>query len=242
QTLSPQPINKKFLICPIKGSDANGQPLTSHTVKISAVLDHSGTVIDFESKNHWGKSAKDKRVKAFNGEVGENEPTFSPPFGYSKTDNTPFLRNAINYVGVYDAKDKYQKTCYLNYDGHAGYDFPYSPGTPVVAPANGLLFKAAEGKDKIYGANWSKDHSFYIEHANGFITWFRHCEKMEDKIENEIGSDSSKHSQVERGQVIAHTGKFENWKADGTSPHLHFEVRNSNGNIVDPYLDELWEV
>jgi len=238
----PEPINKGFLICPIYGNDKSGSLLTSHTIKISSVLDHSGTAIDPDSKNRWGIRAKDQKVKTFNGEIGDGELTAGPPYGYTKKVPAPFFPNKeINYVGVYDSRDTYGQTYYLNYDGHAGYDFPYQLDTPLVAPATGKLFKASDGKDVIYGASWSKDHSFYIEHENGFLTWFRHCNKLEDKIEQEIGNDYEKSVFVTKGEKVAFLGNFESWKNKGTSTHLHFEVRNKENEIVDPYADQLWE-
>ena len=243
QILEPPKVespSKRFLICPIAGNDASGNPLTAYIVRISAVVDHSGTAIDPGSKKWWGKNAKDSIVKAFNGEVGDGDPTSGAPFGYAKKIPAPFFSSKeINYVGVRDPNDKYGPTYYLNYDGHAGYDFPYPKMTPVVAPASGNLFKAAKGKDAIYGASWDtdhSDHSFYIQHANGYLTWFRHCEKLEDSVEAQILSDLSKACFVEKGQVIAYVGN-----AGTPAVHLHFEVRNEENVIVDPYGDRLWE-
>ncbi len=205
----PQPTSNGFLICPIKENDADGKPLTSRTVRISAVIDHSGTAIDPSSTKFWGKGAKDQTVKAFNGEVGCGKQCPAEPCGYQKQDLSEFFANKeINYVGVRSDGGK----CTLQYDGHAGYDFPYSPGTPVIAPASGELHKATQGSDLIYNACWDKDHSFYIKHDNGFVTWFRHCIKLADDIETLIGSDLTKICRVEKGQSIAQSGDFESWK------------------------------
>ncbi len=219
-----------FLICPIK---MDGQSLTPVTVKISSVLDHSGTAIEQGSGKHWGKSAKDQKVKAFNGEIGQGPQCPEEPCGYPNSNSIEFFsKKEINYVGV--ASDGSKKI--LQYDGHAGYDFPYPKGTPVVAPADGKLYKAASGKDVIYGANWNIDGSFYIEHESGFVTWFRHCEKLTDSLELQISNDFTKYCDVKQGDVIAYVSK------KGTrAVHLHFEVRNPQGNIVDPYRDKLWQ-
>ncbi len=230
-----EPPSLGFLICPIGGNDELGKPLTPFTASISSVLDHSDTAIDPSSSKRWGKSAKDQKVTAFNGELGDGEPTTSAPFGYTKADKTPFFPNKeINYVGA-NGSGPHPKNCYLNYDGHAGYDFAYVKMTPIVAPANGDLYKAASGIDLIYGANWSTDHSFYIKHDNGIVTWFRHCEKLAEDVEAQIGTDLSRSYRVEGGKTIAYVGNF------GTRPvHLHFEVRDKSGRIVDPYQDKLW--
>lgn len=225
-----------FLVCPIGGNDELGKPLTPFTARISSVLDHSDTAIDPNSSKRWGKNAKDQKVKAFNGELGDGEATTSAPFGYTNADKTPFFPNKeVNYVGA-NGSGPHPKNCYLNYDGHAGYDFAYAKMTPIVAPANGDLYKAAPGKDSVYGANWTTDHSFYIEHDNGFKTWFRHCEKLAEGVEVAIGMDFSKSYRVESGKTVAYVSNF------GTPPvHLHFEVRDKNGKIVDPYQDKLWK-
>ncbi|MDP1760273.1 MAG: M23 family metallopeptidase [Candidatus Woesebacteria bacterium] len=233
-----QEPNKEFLVCPIFKNDDFGNPLTHRTVKISAVIDHSETAIDQTSNRLWGVHAKDQKVKAFNGEIGEGTKCPQEPCGYSKNDNCEFFKNKeINYVGV--LSDGGKKI--LQYDGHAGYDFPYPLLTPIIAPANGYLSKAAQGTDLIYGANWNKDHSFYIKHDNGFITWFRHSNKLVDEIETIIGKNFNKNYRVESGKIIAFSGNFEMGKEGGTKPHVHFEVHDENGKIIDPYADNLWK-
>lgn len=222
-----------FLICPIQAKDQNGLSVSPYTVKISAVLDHSGTAIDPDSNKQWGKNAKDQKVKAFSGEIGEGAQCSQEPCGYSKKDGGEFFKNKeINYAGV--LSDGGKNT--LQYDGHAGYDFPYPKLTPIVAPADGNLYKAGQGKDLIYGANWNTDHSFYIVHENEVITWFRHCEKLADSLEAQILDDFTRSCSVKRGEVVAYVGN------KGTNGiHLHFEVRDKYGKIVDPYADKLWK-
>jgi len=225
-------VKTEFLICPIQGNDKDGKALTSRTVRICSVVDHSGTAIDPSSKKHWGMHAKDQKVKAFNGEVGDGQASAGAPYGYQKQTSTPFFSSGeINYVGgVSDgSKSKY----FLNYDGHAGYDFPYPKLTPVLATAGGKLCKAVVGDDPTYGASWDVDHSFFIKHENGYTSWFRHCEKLSDEVEASLATENG--CDVEQGQVIAFVGN------EGTKTvHLHFEVL-SGGKIVDPYKDQLWE-
>lgn len=222
-----------FLICPIQDKDAHGLLVTPYTVKISAVLDHFGTAIDPDSSKHWGRNAKDQKVKAFNGEIGEGAQCPQEPCGYPKKEGGEFFKNKeINYVGV--SYDGGKNT--LQYDGHAGYDFPYPKQTPVIAPADGKLYKAVQGKDLIYEANWNTDGSFYIVHDNEFVTWFRHCEKLTDSIEAQISNDFTRFCTIKQGDIVAYVGN------KGTRPiHLHFEVRSKDGKIVDPYKDKLWK-
>lgn len=239
EPLSQESVKKEgsdagFLICPIQAKDQNGLSVTPYSVKISAVLDHSGTAIDPGSNKHWGKNAKDQKVKAFNGEIGEGTQCPEEPCGYPKKDEEEFFNNKeINYVGV--LSDGGKKT--LQYDGHAGYDFPYPKLTEIVAPADGKLCKAAQGKDLIYGANWNIDHSFYIVHENWITTWFRHCEKLADSLEAQILDDFTRPCSVKRGEVVAYVGN----KGTIGMIHLHFEVRDKDGKIIDPYANKLWQ-
>ena len=242
----PQPTTG-FLICPIK---IEGQALTPFTVRISAVLDHMGTMIDSArpAGNTWGLNGKDQKVKAFNGEIGDAEKTSTPPFGFTKADHTPFFKDKeINYVSARNS-GFYPDNCYLNYDGHSGYDFSYPVGTLLIAPADGELHKAKE--DSVNGCNrnwykkqfgednptaWQGWHVFYIKHQNGFSTWFLHCTNLIDEIEQHIGEDYQKFVPIQQGQIIAYSGSY-----GGVGPHLHFEVRDKDGKIVDPYSDKLW--
>lgn len=228
--------SSSFMVCPIQANDANGQPVTPFTAKIASVIDHSDTTIDPTSKKGWGLHAKDQKVIAFNSEVGDGESSAVAPFGYTKKTLSPFFAGKeINYVGAVGGGDAYGPTFYLNYDGHAGYDFAYGSMTPILAPADGTLHKATNADDNVYGQGWEIHHTFYIKHSNGFSTWFRHCTKLADDIEAVLLNDYSKSYPVTQGQVVAYVGNF------GKVPfHLHFETKNSSGKIVDPYGDKLW--
>lgn len=230
------PENTGFLGCPIQAMDGNGKPVTAFTAKISAVIDHSDTAIDPTSSKNWGVRAKDQTVKAFNGEVGDGEASDGPPFGYAKKTPGQFFANGeLNYVGAGGNGQVHPNSWYLQYDGHAGYDFPYPRMTPILATADGELSKATDIEDTVYVAGWGKNHTFYIKHKNGFASWYRHCVKLKDEIEAQIGSDYTKSVPVQKGDVVAYVGNF-----GFPAIHLHFEVHDSNGKIVDPYGDELW--
>lgn len=233
----PPVETKRPLICPIQANDSTGNPVNSRTVKISAVTDHSDTAIDPASSKRWGLHAKDQKVKTFNGEIGDGEASSGPPYGYAKQVPGPFFsQGEINYVGA-GSGDKYKATYYLQYDGHAGYDFPYPRLTPVKATADGELHKASDAEDTAYGQGWDKHHTFYIRHSNGTSSWYRHCTKLADDLEAMIGLDFSKSCQVTQGQVVAYVGDF----GFPGVVHLHFEVHDEKGKIIDPYEQKLWD-
>src|SRR5262249_10094815 len=138
---SRTPRRFAFLACPIPGA-------TPATVKISAIIDHSNP--------SYGIKSRDQKVAAFNGEMGEGQPSAEAPYGYTKEKpGVFFAKGELNYVGAHGAGDEYPAAWYLNYDGHAGYDFPYPQGTPILAAASGELFKATDADDTVYGQGWN---------------------------------------------------------------------------------------
>ena len=94
---------------------------------------------------------------------------------------------------------------------HAGVDITASPGTPVRAPADGVVSFA--GWDDFYGKLVSIDHGY------GVLTRYAH----NSQIYVQVGQKVSKFD------VISATGST----GRSTGPHLHYEVR-VNGIPVNP--------
>lgn len=101
---------------------------------------------------------------------------------------------------------------------HAGLDIAAAPGSPVYAPADGVVSFA--GYDQGYGKLVSIDHGY------GVSTRFAHS----SQIYVQVGQKVSKWDVI---AAVGNTGR-------STGPHLHYEVR-INGTPVDPInfiLDE----
>lgn len=101
---------------------------------------------------------------------------------------------------------------------HAGIDIAAAPGSPIYAPADGVVSFA--GYDPGYGKLVSIDHGY------GVVTRFGHT----SQIFVEVGQKISRHEQI---AAVGSTGR-------STGPHLHYEVRVNNVP-VDPsnyVLDE----
>jgi murein DD-endopeptidase MepM/ murein hydrolase activator NlpD len=101
---------------------------------------------------------------------------------------------------------------------HAGLDMAAAPGTPVVAPADGIVSFA--GYEPGYGKLIAIDHGY------GVKTRYAHNSKLYVKLGQK----------VKRRDVIAAVGNT----GRSSGPHLHYEVR-VNGLPVDPInyiLDE----
>jgi murein DD-endopeptidase MepM/ murein hydrolase activator NlpD len=86
---------------------------------------------------------------------------------------------------------------------HAGIDIAANPGTPIIAPANGVVINA--GYDEGYGKVIEIDHGF------GLTTRYGHCSQIFVKIGQK----------VTRFDVIGSVGNT----GRSTGAHLHYEVR-----------------
>jgi murein DD-endopeptidase MepM/ murein hydrolase activator NlpD len=94
---------------------------------------------------------------------------------------------------------------------HKGIDFANITGTPIYAPADGVV--------KFAGMRGGYGYTVFIDHGYGFETRYGHCSQV-------LVSDGQ---QVERHDLIAYVGAT-GW---ATGPHLHYEVL-VNGIHVDP--------
>ena len=86
---------------------------------------------------------------------------------------------------------------------HAGLDLPAKYGTPIYAPASGVVVYAA--KKGAYG------NFVLIAHSYGFKTAYGHLSRFAVKSGD----------YVSKGQCIAYVGST----GRSTGPHLHYEVR-----------------
>lgn len=118
---------------------------------------------------------------------------------------------------------------------HIGQDIMADKMTPVVAAADGV----------VKYVNWTtKEHmnpdrccSLVILHDDGWESWYIHLDN------DTTGTDDGKGWGIKRaitpgvrvtaGQHIAWVGDSGN--AENTAPHLHFELRDPTGTVVNPY-------
>lgn len=92
---------------------------------------------------------------------------------------------------------------------HAGIDIAAPFGTPIRAPADGVVVKASFGDG--YG------REIIIDHGNGITTLYGHLS----------GYAVTAGERVRRGQVIGYLGD----SGHSTGPHLHYEVRIHNAPV-----------
>lgn len=94
---------------------------------------------------------------------------------------------------------------------HKGLDVATRMGTPIIAPADGIVVFA--GREGGFGNLLTVDHGY------GVVTKYGHCSSVEVKAGQK----------VTRGDIIAHVGNT----GRSTGPHLHYEVA-VNGVSINP--------
>jgi len=111
-------------------------------------------------------------------------------------------------------------------DFHAGIDLAAATGTPIYAPAEGVVAFAGRVSIRRSVAWWRYGNLVALRNGDRFVTLFGHC----DEVMVRTGD------QVEQGQVIATVGNT-GWS---TNPHLHYEIRRMGEDMewqpVDPRI------
>lgn len=119
------------------------------------------------------------------------------------------------------------------YDGHFGTDiftwpFPWyqyeNDYCEIIAGEPGVIIEKDDGFDDDHCECFGSWNAVYVQHEDGSVAWYGHMKK---------GSLTSKEvgDAVEEGEflgVVASSGC-------STGPHLHLEVYDGEGNLIDPY-------
>ncbi len=130
-------------------------------------------------------------------------------FQEQKLSSTPTIAPVIGVMtdGFGNRRDPFTgKRAY-----HHGLDLSARRGTPIVAPADGVVVFA--------GRNGGMGRMIRVSHGFGYLTVYGHL----DKILVEPGQD------VRRGEEIGHVGNT----GRSTGSHLHYEVLK-DGKYVNP--------
>ena len=96
---------------------------------------------------------------------------------------------------------------------HYGIDIAAPGGSKIIAPKDGTV---------VYTKHQSSGYGIHllVNHNNGYYTLYGHCQSLA------VSAGQS----VKQGQVIAYVGRT----GYATGNHLHFEVRDGNGNKLNP--------
>jgi len=108
---------------------------------------------------------------------------------------------------------------------HPGVDLAAPVGTPIHAPADGVVVFAGQYPLARSHGWWSYGNMVLIRGGEGFVTIFGHA----DQVEVRAGQT------IRRGERLATVGNS-GWS---TSPHLHYEVRRRGTDDVFRPIDPL---
>lgn len=123
--------------------------------------------------------------------------------------STPSLRPAVGWIS---SNFGYRVSPFTGRrELHKGLDIANRQGTPIIAPADGVV-TFADNK-------WLMGNMITVEHGFGMLTNYGHLHKILKK----------KGDRVKRGEIIALMGNT----GRSTGPHVHYEVR-LNGVPVNP--------
>jgi len=124
---------------------------------------------------------------------------------------------------------------------HSGIDIKTQgkEGIPIYAPASGYI-------SRIKVAQYGFGKVLYFNHPNGYSTVYAHLTKFEPGIEAYVKKTQYEKKNFYTGNLFPSPDKFPFKKGDligytgdtGSSggPHLHYEIRSANGNIINPLL------
>lgn len=145
--------------------------------------------------------------------------------------NTSFPEVITDYscgTRSYDTESGY------NHQGTDIYSWPFTwhkmdnDQIQIVAAAAGeVIYKEGDQADKSCSFNNNRWNAVYIQHPDGSVAWYGHL-KTGSLTEKKVGE------QVRAGDYLGIMGSSGN----STGPHLHLELYDANGNLIDPFAGE----
>lgn len=129
---------------------------------------------------------------------------------------------------------------------HAGIDIKTGGqvGLPVYASADGFISRI-----KVSATGYG--HGLYIDHPNRTTTVYAHLDRYETTIEQYVLKKQYEQESfevdlfpkrdeipVKRGELIGFSGNT----GSSSGPHLHFEIRDEEQNILDPLVFNFEEI
>ena len=148
-------------------------------------------------------------IKVGGSAIPPKEPAKDIGGGDSVYDVMKKLHPTARQTSAYDESDRYGIRSGRK---HRGYDLGIAMGADVRTPVAGTVTFA--------GSNSSYGNYIKIQDNNGYLHYFGHNSKLNVK-EGDL---------VSAGQIIAQAGSTGN----STGPHIHYEVHDPTGNVIDP--------
>ncbi|MCX6134058.1 MAG: M23 family metallopeptidase [Ignavibacteriales bacterium] len=190
-----------------------------------------GFVASFSGVNHFPGTNLDSSV---NGPHVSRVDEIYAPFDTLRTDLQDYIWPTNASTNITSSFADYRRT-HL----HEGIDISTNnqKGYPVYAARDGYV-------SRIFISRRGYGKMLYVRHHDGYVTMYAHLQRFFDPIEKyakqlqkqnrryslEVDIDTSLF-RVSKGDLIAYTGD-----TGIGSAHLHFEVRDSSSNPINPFL------
>ena len=140
----------------------------------------------------------------------------------------------INYLDL-DATNAIQDyNCgQRSYDGHNGIDYSLWPfwwkmmeedQVEVIASAPGMIILKQDGNFDMNCSCTGQWNAVYVQHQDGSIAWYGH-------LKTGSLTDKDQGAMVAEGEYLGLVGS----SGCSSNPHLHFELRNSDFEVIEPY-------
>jgi murein DD-endopeptidase MepM/ murein hydrolase activator NlpD len=183
------------LTVPLVASEAQADTMTSGVVS-DAVDDRPAVITVSKASDALGAPIELRPTRPATGSVGQAATPTGLPVSYSRLTSRFGVRRHPILGGS---------------RMHSGIDLAAAAGSPVVAPADGL----------VSNAGWRGGYGLLvvIEHGGGLETRFAHLSRLM----------VSAGQRISRGQLLGLVGS----SGRSTGPHLHYEMRR-NGLAIDP--------
>ena len=220
--------------------EVNGGEVKFNPNNLACITEEAKAKINTEVEVNVAKLIKQGKLSIK--KAGLAAPTFIWPVKKAATSDFNDVWAISNYVD-HDATfpDKVQDyNCGTNtYDTSSGYNhsgtdiftWPFSwyqmenNLAEVVAAASGEIVYKNDGQfDESCTFNSNTWNAIYVQHSDGSRTWYGHL-KSGSLTTKGVGDT------VTAGEFLGIIGSSGN----STGPHLHFEVYDSNSNLVDPF-------
>lgn len=156
-----------------------------------------------------------------------------------------------NYISItqYPYDDYTLKMDWPTYSSpkHAGTDFKMKFGEPIYAAASGYVVELIDGLgDGCRAGDWKLTNNYYGNHIkikldNGEVAVYGHLKKDSVKLNREgLFSINKKILVGDQIGEAGSSGDTEGSDECGTFVHLHFELRDKNGVMINPYAQDAW--
>ncbi len=120
-----------------------------------------------------------------------------------------------------------------SYNGHRGIDISLWPfwwkmmgdnQVEIIAAAPGTITAKFDGNFDMNCSCTGSWNAVYVEHADGSTAWYGHM-KSGTLTSKAVGAS------VSTGEYLGVVGS----SGCSSNPHLHFEIRDVNNNVIEPY-------